>query len=61
MKFIFLIVAILLLLWAFYLIKHYPKLFTKANFLRSANTLGWLALLLIGIIAFFIWLLRAVS
>jgi hypothetical protein len=61
MKFIFIVISILLLIWAFYLIKHYPQLFTKANFWRSANTLGWLALLLIGIIAFVVWLLRSLS
>jgi len=61
MKFIFIIVSILLLVWAFYLIKHYPQLFSKENFWRSANTLGWLALLLMGVIAFFIWLLRAIA
>ena len=61
MKFLFIIVSILLLIWAFYLIKHYPQLFTKENFWRSANTLGWLALFLIGIIALFVWLLRSFS
>jgi positive regulator of sigma E activity len=61
MKIVFIIVSILLLVWAFYLIKHYPQLFSKENFWRSANTLGWVALFLIGIIAFFVWLLREIA
>jgi hypothetical protein len=61
MKFIFIIISILLLIWAFYLIKRRPELFSKENFWRSANTLGWLALMLIAVIAIFVWFLRSIA
>ncbi len=49
-----------LMLWvAFRIIKTKPELFTKANFSKSVSTLGVLALILIGVVAFCVLLLKS--
>jgi len=60
-KILFIIVALGLVFWAINIIKNNRQAFTKENFLKSANTLGWLTLLLIGIMALCIWLIKSIS
>ncbi|OGT96474.1 MAG: hypothetical protein A2298_04115 [Gammaproteobacteria bacterium RIFOXYB2_FULL_38_6] len=57
-KLLFIIVSVGLIFWAVHMIKNHRELFTKENFFKSANTLGWLTLLLIGIIALCVWFLK---
>lgn len=50
--------AVLLIWWGYRTVKGNPQAFSSGNFHKSAYTLGLLALLLIGIIVFFIFLLK---
>jgi hypothetical protein len=48
-----------LMCWlAIRIIRTRPELFSKANFSKSIGTLGWLALMLIAVVALCIMLLR---
>ncbi len=52
-------IGLTLLLWVLYRgIKGNPDAFSKANLSKSTTTLGVLALLLIGVIAFAVMMLR---
>lgn len=55
---LFLVAAGLIIWWAVRIIKHNPGAFTKANFSKTATTVGLLTLLIIGIIFVAVMLLK---
>lgn len=55
---LFVIAAALLAWWGFRTVKNNPALFSKVNFGKTAQTLGVLALLLIGFIGLLVLLLK---
>ena len=50
--------AAALIWWMFIIVKHNPSSFTMSNLNKTLTTMGILALILIGFIAFLVWMLR---
>lgn len=52
------IIGIILVVYLIRFIKHNPEMFSLDNLNRSVFTLGVLCLMLIGFIAFLVWLVK---
>jgi len=50
--------ALLFMVLLFFMIRGQKNLFTKENFVKSMGTFGWLAIFIIAVIAFCVYMLK---
>ena len=58
MQWLFIIGAGVMVWLGYRMFKSNPEAFSKENFSRSVGTLGWLAIMLIAVVGFCVWMLK---